>query len=240
MGSAGYLHSVETAGTVDGPGIRYVAFLQGCPLRCLYCHNPDSWKARSGKLISAEELVRDVERYRKFMRNGGLTLSGGEPLYQLEFVAEVLELCRRRDIHTAIDTSGIIPLEQCRNVVALADLIILDIKAIDSPLAKTITGKGNENALELLQWCEAVAKPVWIRHVVVPGYTDQDDNFERLARHLAPLACVRKVELLPFHQMASYKWEALGRTYKLKDCPVPDRELMDRANAIVRAHGLPM
>lgn len=238
--AVGYLHSVLTGGTVDGPGIRYVAFLQGCPLRCLYCHNPDSWRSRTGKVTSPAELVADVQRYRRFLRQGGLTLSGGEPLFQAEFVRQVLELCRQAGIHTAIDTSGAIPLARCQAAVDLADLVILDIKALDPGLCKRLTGQTNRQALALLEHCEATGQAVWIRHVVVPGWTDDPAALEALAAFLVPWRCIQRVELLPFHQMAAYKWEALRRDYALKDCQVPSPADMDRALEPFRRRGLPL
>lgn len=236
----GYLHSVETGGTVDGPGIRYVAFLQGCPLRCLYCHNPDSWQPRTGKVITPAELVADVERYRTFLRTGGLTLSGGEPLYQAPFVEEVLALCRQKGIHTALDTSGAIPLEKCRTAVDRADLIILDIKAMGEDLPRRLTGQGIHNALALLEYTTATGKDLWVRHVVVPGHTDNPADWDAMAALLEGRPNLKRFELLPFHQMAGYKWEALGRPYALKGHPVPTPELMEQARAVFRSRHIPM
>lgn len=236
----GYIHSIETGGTVDGPGIRYVVFLQGCPLRCQFCHNPDSWKARSGKVSTPEEIMRDVERYRAFIKHGGITVSGGEPLFQADFVRELLTLCKARDIHSAIDTSGAIALNIAKPALELADLILLDIKSIDSAKAKILTGQNNANALATLDWCESVNKSVWIRHVVVPGHTDSREDLTALAKHLVRYNCVKKVELLAFHQMGTYKWEALSRRYPLKDCPTPSKAFMAEINQLFAELGLPM
>lgn len=236
----GYIHSIETGGTVDGPGIRYVVFLQGCPLRCQFCHNPDSWKPKTGRVSTPEELIRDVERYRPFIKHGGLTVSGGEPLFQADFVRELLTLCRARDIHSAIDTSGAIPLGKAIPALELADLILLDIKSINPAKAKILTGQSNASALETLDWCESRKKPVWIRHVVVPGHTDSWEDLRALGEKLRAYDCVQKVELLAFHQMGTYKWEALGRRYPLKDCPTPGKAFMAEVNELFLGMGLPM
>jgi pyruvate formate lyase activating enzyme len=225
----GYIHSIETGGTVDGPGIRYVAFLQGCPLRCLYCHNPDSWQMKTGKTMTSSELLEDVLRYKAFIKSGGVTLSGGEPLTQPDFVEDFFNRARAQGLHTALDTSGAIPLAKSRDAIDASDLILLDIKALDPVLCKKLTGMDNKNALELLAYLEQTGKPVWIRHVVVPGYTDDLSQLEALAHYLRDFSVIQRVELLPFHQMATYKWEALRLTYALKDTPVPTKAFMAQA-----------
>ncbi len=234
----GYIHSIETCGTVDGPGIRYVAFLQGCPLRCLYCHNPDSWQYGTGQTMRASALVGDILKYRSFIRNGGVTFSGGEPLSQVPFVTNVFSRLKLRGIHTAVDTSGIIPVSTCQSALEVTDLVILDIKAIDSDLCKTVSGGDNRRALQLLDWCEAEEKPVWIRHVVVPGFTDRVEDLEALATYLKPFRCIQKVQLLPFHQMAIHKWEHLNVPYTLEHVNPPTPEQMRQANAMLRDVGL--
>ena len=236
----GYLHSVETGGTVDGPGIRYVAFLQGCPLRCLYCHNPDSWKLRAGRTIRASELVAEALQYRRFMRHGGVTLSGGEPLVQAAFVANVFARLQDVGVHTAVDTAGIIPVEQCRRALDVTDLVILDIKALDPELCKKVSGSENTNALAMLAWLAEHDRPVWIRHVVVPGYTDDLDRIEELAVFLRQYKNVERVDLLRFHQMALHKWDNLDVKYTLRDLDPPPPERMEEARAIMRKHGLPV
>ena len=220
----GRVHSVESFGALDGPGIRYVLFLQGCPLRCRYCHNPDTWDAQGGKWMTAGEAVEDIWRYRNFIRTGGVTLSGGEPLLQSGFAAQVLRLCREQGIHTAIDTSGSVSLELCREAVDQADLLLLDIKAMDSQLCKQLTGRDNASAINLLDYCEAQGKPVWIRHVLVPGLTLEEKPLRSLAGFLDQYTCIQRVELLPFHKMGEYKWEALHLPYTLKDTPPPTEQ----------------
>jgi pyruvate formate lyase activating enzyme len=236
----GYLHSIETGGTVDGPGIRYVAFLQGCPLRCLYCHNPDSWKLRAGRVLHASALVADALKYRVFMRRGGVTLSGGEPLVQADFVASVFSRLRACGVHTALDTSGIIPVEQCRAALDASDLVILDIKALDAELCRKLTGSDNRNALQMLAWLAEKQKPVWIRHVIVPGYTDQLEDIEALAAYLAPCRNIQRIDLLPFHQMALHKWDHLDTKYLLRDVEPPTPALMEAARAVMRRYSLPV
>ena len=235
---AGRIHSVETFGAIDGPGIRYVLFLQGCPLNCLFCHNPDSWDEESGRLVTSEEIAKDIAAYRNFIRGGGVTISGGEPLLQADFAADLLLRCKEMGIHTAIDTSGAVALPLCRKAVDLADLLLLDIKAIDPVLCKQLTGKTNENALALLRYCEQQKKPVWIRHVLVPGYTLEAGQLNQLAEELKQYSCIQKIELLPFHKMGEFKWKELGREYLLYDTREPSEQEILQAKEIFRSYGL--
>lgn len=236
----GFVHSIETFGALDGPGIRYAVFLQGCPLRCLYCHNPDTWPACSpgARVMTAEELVKDILQYRNFIKSGGVTLTGGEPLYQPEFAERVLRLLKERNIHTAVDTSGAVPLAACEEAVDLADLILLDIKAYDPELCRKITGEDNRNAFALLRHREETGKDVWIRHVIVPGLTLDYGELEKLAVFLKEFKCIRKIELLPFHKMGEYKWEEARIDYSLRDTREPTAEEMEHARAIFRGHHL--
>lgn len=234
----GHIHSVESFGALDGPGIRYVLFLQGCPLRCLFCHNPDSWEARGGQKIGSVEVVEDILRYRNFIRSGGVTLSGGEPLMQPAFAASILEGCREQGLHTALDTSGAVSLLYCRPAVDQADMLLLDMKAADDRLFRRITGRGLDNTLEILNHCENVGKRVWIRHVLVPGLTLEREALCELGNLLKPYACIERVELLPFHKMGEYKWEALGAPYTLKDTPAAGRDEVEWAKTILKAYGL--
>lgn len=236
----GRIHSVETFGALDGPGIRYVVFLQGCLLRCAYCHNPDTWDKCDGTSTTAGEVVEKILPYRNFIRSGGVTLSGGEPLVQPDFTAAILRLCKEQGFHTAVDTCGAVPMETCQEALELADMLLLDIKALDSEECKSLTGMGNENALRLLNWCEEVKKPIWIRHVCVPGLTFQTDKLQKLADFLSPFSCIEKVELLPFHKMGAYKWDALKIPFTLADIPEPTAAEMEKAQAIFRKAGLPI
>lgn len=236
----GRLHSVETFGAVDGPGIRYVLFLQGCPLKCLYCHNPDSWDAAAGQLVTSKAVVEEILLYRNYIRSGGLTISGGEPMLQRAFVSDVIDRCHREGIHVAVDTAGSLPLEYCRPVLDRADMLLLDIKAMDPEVCKELTGQDNKNTIAMLDDCETNGKPVWIRHVLVPGYTLPEERLASLADFLKGYTCVKKIELLPFHKMGEYKWEELGRTYTLYDTPAPTEEEISRALAIFKERGLPV
>ncbi len=238
MGAIGRIHSIETFGAVDGPGIRFVVFFQGCPLRCLYCHNPDSWDISGGREVTAEELVTQIKRYRNFIKSGGVTLSGGEPLLQSEFAEELLRLCRQNGFHTAVDTSGCIPLTKCKTAVDQASMLLLDIKAIDSALAKKITGAGTENAIKLLEYCESVGKPVWIRHVLLPGYTLDNEQAHRMGAFLKHFRYVEKVELLPFHKMGEYKWDTLKLPYTLAEVQPPEPEQVEEYRRILLSYGV--
>ncbi len=236
----GRIHSVETFGALDGPGIRYIVFFQGCLLRCAYCHNPDTWDCGDGTSTTAGEVVKKIIPFRNFIRSGGVTLSGGEPLLQPEFAAAVLKLCKEQGFHTAVDTCGAVPMEKCREALELADMLLLDIKALDTEECNKLTGMGNENAISLLRWCEEVKKPVWIRHVCVPGITLDEGKLKKLASFLRDFSCIEKVELLPFHKMGAYKWEALQIPFSLADTPEPSIEEMSRARAIFEDAGLPL
>ncbi|MBP7402171.1 MAG: pyruvate formate lyase-activating protein [Clostridia bacterium] len=234
----GRVHSVETLGTLDGPGLRYVLFLQGCPLNCLYCHNPDAIGFSGGSVTTAGAAVDDLLRYRRFTASGGVTLTGGEPLAQPRFAEAILRLARDEGIHTAVDTSGGMPLSACRDAIDAADLLLLDIKGWDHALCEKISGRGNEGSKAMLEYRESVGAPVWIRHVIVPGYTLDDRQLEELAEYVSRFRCVERVELLPFHKMGEFKWSGLQRAYELGDTPEPTAEDMKRARAPFLARGL--
>lgn len=236
----GKLHSIESFGAVDGPGVRFIAFLQGCPLRCLYCHNPDTWERDGGKEISSEELVKQICGYKNFISGGGVTLSGGEPLLQAEFCEAVIDGCHEENLHVALDTSGAIPLEKSESAIRKADMLLLDIKDILPEDCKALTGMTNENALKTLSFCEEIGKPVWIRHVLLPRYTLNDEKLCRIAQLLKDLSCVEKIELLPYHTMGKYKWAELGITSKIDEIEPPSKEDVERAKEIFRAVGLPV
>ena len=233
----GRIHSLESFGAVDGPGIRYVVFFQGCPLRCLFCHNPDTWAFSEGTEMGVEELVAKIVDYRPFYRDGGVTLTGGEPLAQPEFAAALLRRLKEEGFHTAVDTAGSIPLDRCREAVDLADLLLLDIKALDPELCRTVSGVDGSGALALLDYRQQQGKPVWLRHVLVPGYTLKQDALERLADYLKPYTCIEQVELLPFHQLGAYKWEQLHIPYALADTEVPDPQEVAMAQEVFRKRG---
>ncbi len=234
----GRIHSIETFGAVDGPGIRYVLFMQGCPLRCLYCHNPDSWDFSGGKTVTTEEIATDIESYYNFIKKGGVTVSGGEPLAQPEFVADLFERCKKMGLHTAVDTSGSVALSVSHKAIDVCDLVILDIKALDDALCLELTGQPNFNTLETLLYCEKTKKPVWIRHVLVPEYTLDFEKLEKLADYLTGFSCIEKVELLPFHKMGEFKWEELNFDYKLFGTQSPSITDIDKAKHIFVSRGL--
>lgn len=234
----GYVHSIETCGTLDGPGIRYVIFLQGCPLRCKFCHNPDSWQINAGRKVSVDELMEDILRYRNYIKTGGVTLSGGEPLLQAKFAAELFRECKRHGIHTAVDTSGAIALSICKEAVDAVDLVLLDIKSIDTIKCADLTGKGNEDALTLLNYLEQTGKDVWIRHVVVPGITENEEDLERMAQYLSRFTVIKRVEILPFHKMGEYKWKQLNLNYELGDTQPPEKESIENIKNILRKYRL--
>lgn len=236
----GKIHSIETFGAVDGPGIRYVIFVQGCPLRCLFCHNPDSWNLKDGKTVCSEDLVKKILEYRNFIQKGGVTISGGEPLFQPEFVSDILDLCRKNNLHTALDTAGSVPLEISKPVIDKADMLLLDIKALGNEMCKTITGFSNKNTLDTLNYTRDVNKPIWIRHVLLPNYSFTADQLEELAEFLTDYPNIEKIELLPFHKMGEYKWEELGLPYKLYDVQPPSNEDYEKAVEIFRKRNLPV
>lgn len=233
----GRIYHTESFGAVDGPGIRYVFFLQGCNLRCLYCHNPDALPFSGGEIWTAGEVVAETLRYKNFIKSGGVTLSGGEPLVQPEFVFAVTKLLHQEGIHVAIDTSGAEPLERTREAIDEADLLLLDIKAIDNDLSVKLCGQGNAGTFETLDYCEKIGKPVWIRHVLLQGYTLDEDMLKRLAQRLIEYSCIERVELLPFHKMGEVKWRATNLNYKLYDTPATTPEELDSAKDIFRENG---
>lgn len=236
----GRIHSLESFGTVDGPGIRFVVFLQGCPLRCLYCHNPDTWDPKqSGKyLLSPEELLEEVLRYKSFIAKGGVTVTGGEPLLQPEFLYEFYSLCKENGIHTALDTSGAIFTQAVQKVYDIVDLVLLDVKSIDPNQHKELTGVRIDNTLQTLNYLEEKNKSTWVRHVIVPGWTDDDLLLKKTADYLVPYRCIEKVELLPYHDMGTRKYEQLGMEYRLKNTLPLSKERLENVRTIFREAGL--
>lgn len=214
----GKIHSLESFGTVDGPGIRFVTFLQGCPLRCQYCHNPDTWDAhRAVKYeYTPQELLDEVLKYKNFIKSGGVTLTGGEPLMQPDFAREYFRLCKEAGLHTALDTSGAIYNEKTLAVLDYTDLVLLDIKALDADRCRKVCGSDGRNALLLLDELQRRGIAVWLRHVVVPGLTDDDAALDALVDFLRPYTVIQKIEWLPYHTMGVFKYEELGLDYPLK------------------------
>ncbi|MCC5898701.1 MAG: pyruvate formate lyase-activating protein [Phormidium sp. BM_Day4_Bin.17] len=239
---SGRIHSFESCGTVDGPGIRFVVFTQGCPLRCLYCHNPDCQDSSGGRDVTVTEILEEVVKYRSYMEfsQGGVTVTGGEPLMQPEFVGEIFRQCQALGIHTALDTSGYIPVEVAKPVLENTDLVLLDIKSYQPETYRAVTCVSVEPTLKFARYLEAINKPTWIRFVLVPELTNQVENMEGLAQFLSGFRNVERLEILPFHKMGEYKWEALGYDYQLKDTPEPTDEQIQVAREIFSQYRLPV
>lgn len=237
---SGYVHSVVTGGTVDGPGMRFVIFTTGCPLRCLYCHNPDTRNLKDGKLTRADELVREASNYADFMRatGGGVTMTGGEPLFQQDFVTAILQGCKKLGLHTAVDTSGYLGKTVKQELLDATDLFLLDIKSFDSETYRRVTGMNLKMTLDFAELLAAQKKRMWARCVVVPGLTDDLPTFEKLASYLKQLGNVEKVEVLPFHKMGEEKWKALGLPYELTDTLPPSKNQIEVICALFETHGL--
>lgn len=236
----GFIHSFESFGTVDGPGIRFVVFMQGCPLRCLYCHNPDTWQFGVGQSYSAQEVADNALRYKNYYKGGGgVTVSGGEPLAQIGFVTELFTILKKNGIHTAVDTSGVTfnanDKDKLDKLLSVTDLVLLDLKHIDGEAHKKLTAHGVENVLEFARYLSSIGKPVWIRHVLVPGITDDDGQLERLAEFISTLKNVEKVEVLPYHTMGEAKYDNLGWNYPLKGVEPPSEERILNARKILGA-----
>lgn len=231
----GRIHSFESFGTLDGPGIRYVVFLQGCPLHCKFCHNPDTWPSNGGEEYTAGGVFDKVMRCRGYIATGGVTLSGGEPLLQAGFCEALLELFKSAGIHTAIDTSGAIPLHKSQRAIDLADMLLLDIKSPISCVCSELTGQSNENALATLEYCESVGKRVWLRHVVVPGITYDDEALKAVGELSRQYSCVEKLELLRYHKLGASKWDGLGIQDPLAETPALSAEEFARAKEIVNS-----
>ncbi|RRD94412.1 pyruvate formate lyase-activating protein [Clostridiales bacterium COT073_COT-073] len=221
----GYIHSIETFGTVDGPGIRYVVFTQGCPMRCLYCHNPDTWTPKIGNQKSVEEILNDYESYRPFLKGGGLTVTGGEPLMQLEFVTELFREAKKRNIHTCLDTSGITfnrsaqYLQKIDALLENVDLVLLDIKHIDPDRHQVLTSMPNAPILDFAHYLKEKQIPVWIRHVVIPMATDKPEYLERLGYFLGDLNNIKALDVLPYHTMGKDKYRQMHMVYPLDGVP---------------------
>lgn len=214
----GRIHSMESFGTVDGPGIRFVAFMQGCPLRCQFCHNPDTWdpKGTCQYELTPQELLEEVLRYRSFIAKGGVTLSGGEPLMQADFVREFFSLCKAEGLHTTLDTSGAICTPKSFSVLDYTDLVLLDIKTMDPALYPTLTGVGQHNNILFLDELQRRGIDVWIRHVVVPTLTDDDNWLHALGKHVSKYSVVKQIEVLPYHTLGTYKYKEMGIPYPLE------------------------
>lgn len=233
----GRIHSTESFGTVDGPGIRFTVFFQGCPLRCRYCHNPDTWDMKGGREVTAEELMKEYDSYKEFLRSGGITATGGEPLAQPEFLAELFALAKSKGVHTCLDTSaGVYSPENSKKIdeaLKFTDLVMLDIKHIDPYEHKKLTGVGNRHILSFAEHIRDLGIPLWIRHVVVPGITDSRDQLFRLGEYLSTLRNLKALDVLPYHDMARKKYAELGMDYPLPDTPPLPKEDAIKAKEII-------
>lgn len=238
--TTGRIHSIETFGTVDGPGIRSILFFQGCPLRCKYCHNRDTWDVKDGTEYTAEELIDNVSRYSSYWRSsgGGITASGGEATLQADFLAELFAIAKERDIHTCLDTSGFVDVEKIDKVLDNTDLVLLDIKHMNEEEAKNLTGVGIEKTLKLARHLDERNIPIWLRHVLVPGVTDSEENLSQIGELAASLNNIDRLEILPYHTMGVHKWENMGLDYELKDVRDADADDVARAAEIIEKHGV--
>ena len=234
----GRIHSIETCGTLDGPGIRYIVYTQGCPLSCVYCHNPDCRAFDGGHEVSVESLFKDICRYRSFISSGGLTVSGGEPLIQPRFVRALFKRCREAGIHTALDTSGYTDLQTANLVLEYTDLVLLDIKSSDEATHLRTTGVKRAPIIRFAEHLHQINKPAWIRFVLVPGWTDSPENVRGVAEFVSRFPNVERLEVLPFHKLGEYKWEALDFPYKLKDVRPPRPELIKGVVNVFVEHGI--
>ena len=238
----GRIHSVESFGSADGPGIRYIVFLQGCNMRCKYCHNPDTWKFEGGQLLPAQEVLQKAIRYKAYWKNnGGITVSGGEALLQIDFVLELFKLAKEKGISTCLDTSGSAFTRQgsfyakFEELMKITDVFLLDIKHIDDEKHRNLTGRTNANILDMAKCLSEHGKKIWIRHVLVPQITDDDEYLKQLRAFIDTLKTVERVEVLPYHTLGVFKWENLNIPYELKDIEPPTTERIENAKKILGA-----
>jgi len=238
--ATGYVHSTESGSFVDGPGVRFVVFLAGCPMRCQYCHNPDTWRLSAGTETDSADLLARIAKTAGFLKasHGGVTVSGGEPLMQAEFAHAILRGAKELGLHTALDTSGFLESRLTDELLGDIDLAFLDIKSFDEATYKKVTGCELAPTLKLAERLSELGKPMWIRFVLVPGLTDDPDNIAGLARFVGTLRGVERVEVVPFHQMGRRKWEDLGVPYQLSHTPPPTAEQIGRVREVFAAQGL--
>ncbi|KKA46198.1 MULTISPECIES: pyruvate formate lyase 1-activating protein [Salinivibrio] len=241
MSTIGRIHSFESCGTVDGPGIRFIVFMQGCLMRCKYCHNRDTWDTHGGKEVTVDEIMKDVRAYRHFITasGGGVTASGGEAMLQPEFVRDFFQAANAEGIHTCLDTNGYIRKHTpvIDEVLDATDLVMLDLKQLNDEVHEDLVGVSNRRTLDFAKYLHKIGQKTWIRYVVVPGYTDDDDSAHRLGQFIQDMDNIEKVELLPYHQLGAHKWEALGHEYELQDVSPPSKEVMDSVKAIIASYG---
>ena len=232
----GRIHSIESFGTVDGPGIRFVIFMQGCALRCKYCHNRDTWDINSGTITSVDELLDKIERYKSYIlpSGGGVTVTGGEPLLQAKFLTTLFKELKKLNIPTAIDTSGMVNLiDDITELLKVTDLVLLDIKHINDEKCKELVGRSNKQELEFAKYLSDNNIPVWIRQVIVPGITDNEEDLLELKNFINSLTNIKNIELLPYHELGKSKWGNLGLNYELEGVPSASKEDIERVKKIL-------
>ena len=238
--TTGKIHSLESFGSVDGPGVRYVIFVQGCRMRCQFCHNPDTWKLDGGTEYTADQLLEKALRFKSYWgKEGGITVSGGEPLLQMDFLLELFQKAKQHGVHTTIDTAGN-PFtregeffQKFQELMEVTDLLLLDMKEVNPERHRKLTGQENSNIIDLARYLSKIHKPVWIRHVLVPERSDYDEDLHALRSFLDTLDKVQRVEVLPYHTLGVFKWEKLGIPYPLEGIPTPTRERVENAERIL-------
>ncbi|PJC88109.1 pyruvate formate lyase-activating protein [Vibrio sp. HA2012] len=240
MSAIGRIHSYESCGTVDGPGIRFIVFLQGCHMRCMYCHNRDTWDLHDGKEVSVEEIINEAKSYKHFMKasGGGVTCSGGEAMLQPEFVRDFFRAAKAEGMHTCLDTNGYIRkhTDVIDEVLEVTDLVMLDLKHMRDEIHKDFIGVSNTRVLDFARYLHKIGQTTWIRYVVVPGYTDTEDDAHLLGQFIKDMDNVEKVELLPYHKLGAHKWEAMGYDYPLEGVEPPSKETMEKIVAVLKQY----
>ena len=234
----GRIHSFETLGAVDGPGIRFVLFMQGCPLRCKYCHNRDTWDLKGGKEYTVDEIFNKIIRYKNYFitSNGGVTVSGGEPLLQPDFLIELFTRLKQSGIRTALDTSGMFDItEKIKKLIDLTDLFLVDIKCINDEICKDLVGRSNKKELEFIKYLDSIGKEIWIRQVIVPTITDKEKDLYKLRDFINSIDNISRVDLLPYHDLGKYKWIELNEVYPLENIRVANSSDIDRVKAILES-----
>ena len=238
----GHIHSTESFGAADGPGVRFIVFMQGCHMRCRYCHNPDTWKMDGGDEVTADEILKRALRFKPYWgKDGGITISGGEPLLQIDFVIELFKKAKELGINTCIDTAGN-PFtkeepffSKFEELMKYTDLLLLDLKEINPTRHKDLTGFDNSNIIEMAKYLSEINKPVWIRHVLVPEHSDFDEDLDALGDFIDTLSNVDRVEILPYHTLGKFKWENLGSPYTLESISPPSAERIENAKQRIHA-----
>lgn len=234
----GRIHSFETLGAVDGPGIRFILFMQGCSLRCKFCHNRDTWNCKDGKEYSVDEIFNKIIRYKNYftVSNGGVTISGGEPLLQPDFVIELIKKLKSAGISTAIDTSGMVDItDKIKKIIDLTDLFLVDIKSINDEISKDLVGQSNKKELEFIKYLDSIGKEIWIRQVIVPGITDKEEDLYNLRDFINSIEHITKVDLLPYHDLGKYKWINLDEVYPLENIRPATNDDIKRVKKILES-----